>query len=94
MAVGILVESVVCPRSRYPAQALYQRQDGWREMKTLCDAFKWDKVPWEDPSEQHGIRTSANFSRYRLLLEIAHSIDGGAFPKPKKDVSRCRSGRS
>jgi hypothetical protein len=77
MGTTIFVQSVIYPRSRARAESLYQKQGGWQEIKTICKAFEWDKVPWEDPSEQHGIRTSANTSRYYLLLVVARALDKG-----------------
>src|SRR6185369_10368607 len=71
MGITITVGSIITPMSRRrpgPKETYINQQ---RCVAILCGAFGWEKVPWDEPSEQKGIDTTANYSRYALLLHLA-----------------------
>jgi hypothetical protein len=74
MGIGINVESIITPKKRHnygpPNYQYYQRDC----LHKLCEAMKWEKVPWEDPSEIKGIQSSCDNTKYYALLGIARSI--------------------
>jgi hypothetical protein len=71
MGITIDVESMITPfsRRRPGPKETYDIQRHYVEL--VCDNFGWEKIPWNEPSEQRGISASANSSRYFLLLFLA-----------------------
>jgi len=75
MSVVIEVASIVTPDSRRRPGPRELHQSKLDTVAYISDFFKWETIPWNEPSEQFGIFTSASNSRFNLLLSLAWLID-------------------
>ncbi len=72
MGIVIVVRSITGVKPFRVGQAKYE----WEYVTQMCEYFGWQKVPWEEPSAYKAINTtSANYSRYALLMDFAFNLE-------------------
>jgi hypothetical protein len=71
MGITFDVESIIThPSRRRPGPREYYiiQQE---QLKYICQVFAWNEPPWNEPSETRGVGSSANYSRWQPLLDLA-----------------------